>query len=95
VKTKEEILEELFYKAETQDWYKPVLVAMETYARQFRQTQVIGSLPSKKRVEVSNMVMKILTENTHIVDGQVRGVIVHGAVEKLTDIIIEMKKQIG
>lgn len=52
-------------------------------------------LPSKERVEVSNMVMKILTENTHIVDGQVRGVIVHGAVEKLTDIIMEMRKQIA
>lgn len=60
------------------------------------QPDVLSSLlPSKERVEVSNMVMKILTENTHIVDGQVRGVIVHGAVEKLTDIIMEMRKQIA
>lgn len=42
MKTKEEILEELFYKPETQDWYKPVLKAMETYAQQLRQPLVSG-----------------------------------------------------
>jgi hypothetical protein len=58
------------------------------------EPDVLSSLiPSRGRVEVSNMVMKILTENTHIVDGQVRGVIVHGAIEKLTDIIIELTKR--
>ena len=42
MKTKEEILEELFYKPETQDWYKPVLKAMETYAQQLRKPLVSG-----------------------------------------------------
>jgi len=42
MKTKEEILEEIFYKPETQDWYKPVLKAMETYALQLRQPPVSG-----------------------------------------------------
>lgn len=46
-----------------------------------------------ERVATSNMVMQILIENTHIVDGQVRGVIVHGAVEKLTDIIMDLKSK--
>lgn len=45
MKTKEQILEELFYKPETQDWYKPVLKAMETYAQQLRQPPVSGLLP--------------------------------------------------
>ena len=45
MKTKEEILEELFYKPETQDWYKPVLKAMETYAQQLRKPLVSGELP--------------------------------------------------
>lgn len=47
MKTKEEILEELFYKPETQDWYKPVLKAMETYAQQLRQPPVIKSVCEK------------------------------------------------
>lgn len=41
MKTKEEILEEIFNKPETQDWYKPVLKAMETYAQQLRQYNVV------------------------------------------------------
>lgn len=41
MKTKEEILEELFYKPETQGWYKTVLKAMETYAQQLRQPPVM------------------------------------------------------
>lgn len=35
MKTKEEILEEIFYRPETRDWYKPVLKAMEIYKQQF------------------------------------------------------------
>lgn len=34
MKTKEEILEDIFYKPETQDWYKPVVKAMELYANE-------------------------------------------------------------
>lgn len=40
MKTKEQILEDLFYKPETQDWYKPVLKAMEIYAQQSNQQTV-------------------------------------------------------
>ena len=47
MKTKEEILEEIFNKPETQDWYKPVLKAMETYAQQLRQPLVIKSVCEK------------------------------------------------
>jgi hypothetical protein len=48
-------------------------------------------IPSKERIAVSDMVMKILTENCTVVDGQVKGVIIHGAVEKLTDIIMDLQ----
>ena len=44
MKTKEEILEEIFNKPETQDWYKPVLKAMETYAQQLRKPLVSGQV---------------------------------------------------
>lgn len=50
-------------------------------------------LPSKERIAVSDMVTKILTENCTVVDGQVKGVIIHGAVEKLTDIIMELQSK--
>ena len=38
MKTKEEILEEIFYKPENKDWYKPVLKDMDKYAEQFSET---------------------------------------------------------
>jgi len=40
MKTKEEVLDEIFFKAEVADWYKPVLKAMEQYATQFKQNDV-------------------------------------------------------
>ncbi len=40
MKTKEEVLDEIFFKPEVADWYKPVLKAMEQYAAQFKQTDV-------------------------------------------------------
>jgi len=40
--TKEEILEGIFYKPKTQDWYKPVLIAMDKYANQFKVKQLPG-----------------------------------------------------
>jgi hypothetical protein len=94
-----EILEHQFGNG-SQGYVKSIFELIKFYrehkVKEFHKSDVLSSLlPSKERVEVSNMVMKILTENTHIVDGQVRGVIVHGAVEKLTDIIMEMRKQIA
>ena len=50
-------------------------------------------IPSKERIAVSDMGMEILSENCTVVDGQVKGVIVHGAVEKLTDIIMELQSK--
>ena len=46
-------------------------------------------MPSKERIAVSDMVTKILAENCTILDGKV--ILVHGAVEKLTDIIMELQ----
>ena len=51
------------------------------------QQQQYGSLPtSETRKKVFDLIAKTIAENTAIVDGQVRGVIIHGAVEKLTDL---------
>lgn len=46
-------------------------------------------MPSRERRAVSDMVAKILAENCTILDGKV--ILVHGAVDKLTDIIMELQ----
>ena len=49
-------------------------------------------IPSKERRAVSDMVTKILAENCTILDGKV--ILVHVAVDKLTDIIMELQSKI-
>lgn len=49
-------------------------------------------IPCGDRLAVNNEVMKILVENCYVVDGQIKGVIVHGAVDKITDLIISSRK---
>lgn len=46
-------------------------------------------MPSKERIAVSDMVTKILAENCTILEGKV--ILIHGAVEKLTDIVMELQ----
>ena len=41
-KTKEQILEEIFFKPESQSWYAPVLKAMDLYAAQFEQSHKLA-----------------------------------------------------
>lgn len=38
--------------------------------------------------EIESMIMKILKENSTFVDGQIKGLIVHGAIEKIAEYII-------